>query len=77
MHTAASPMKQYRTIQNDSFNAISWRLYGERYLGEKIMATNPDYMDVLLFEPGIVLDIPEYEAVPQKSVTLPPWYGDK
>lgn len=66
--------KIYRTIQNDSFDLIAYRLWDNEHLCHKLMAANPDYMDVLLFEPGIELTVPEIE-LPAPKADLPPWYG--
>lgn len=66
--------KKYRTIQRDSFDAIAYRLWGnEHYMG-KIMDANPEYMDVLFFEAGIILNIPAFMPPPTIPGGLPPWY---
>lgn len=66
--------KTYRTIQNDTFDSIAFRLWGDEHLCSLLMQANPEYMDVLLFEPGVVLTVPEYAVAPKMS-DLPPWYG--
>lgn len=68
--------KEYRTIQGDSFDQIAYRLWKNEHYMRKIMAANPDYMDVLLFEPGVVLQIPDFTPPPKISANLPPWYGE-
>lgn len=69
--------KEYRTIQGDSFDAISFRLWGSEHYMRKLMDANPDYMDVLLFGPGIVLQIPDFTPPPKTASGLPPWYGSE
>lgn len=63
----------YRTVQRDTFDAIAYRLWKNEYLAKELMAANPDYMDVLLFEPGIELIVPDVKIEPKKA-DLPPWY---
>lgn len=68
--------KIYRTIQNDTFDAVAFRIYGDEHLCSMLMNANPDYMDVLLFEPGIELNLPDYSPKP-KEADLPPWMRDE
>lgn len=65
--------KVYRTIQGDSFDAISYRLFKNVHYVRELMEANPEYMDILLFEPGIELKIPEIKKKDMIS-DLPPWY---
>lgn len=67
--------KTYRTTQNDTFDTVAFRFYGDEHLCSMLMNANPDYMDVLLFDPGIELKLPDYVVPPRKS-DLPPWYGE-
>lgn len=67
--------KIYRAIQNDSFDAIAFRLWGDERYMKKIMDANPDYMDVLLFEPGVALKIPDFSPPAKIPANLPPWYA--
>lgn len=67
--------KTCRTIQNDSFDMVAFRYYGDEHLCSMLMNANPDYMDVLLFEPGVELKLPDYKPKPREA-DLPPWYGD-
>lgn len=68
--------KTYRTIQNDAFDAVAFRLFGEENLCSELMTANPEKMDVLLFEAGEELVIPDLQIVPKKAADLPPWYGE-
>lgn len=66
--------KTYRTIQRDAFDAIAYRKWQDSHLGCKIMAENVEYMDVLFFDPGVELKLPEISQK-KKTGKLPPWYG--
>lgn len=67
-------MRQYRTIQGDTWDMIAFREYPDRG-GEKLMSVlieaNEDYADIVKFPAGIILNVPE---VAKQSVNnLPPW----
>lgn len=64
--------KTYRTIQNDTFDTIAYRICGDEMQCVKIMEANPDYMDVLLFPAGVELNLPELKKRPRVA-DLPPW----
>jgi len=62
---------QYKTIQGDALDSISWDLFGtEKYTGD-IMLANPTYVDVANFDAGIVLTIPVVALAPNLSNV--PW----
>lgn len=62
---------QYETIQGDTWDMISLDFYHTEYRTDVLHQANPDYIDTLIFEAGIVLIIPVIERV--ASDTLPPW----
>lgn len=64
-----------KTVQGDSFDSIAFRLWGDEHLCSLLMAANPDYMDVLLFGPGVELKVPDFTPKPAEA-DLPPWYGE-
>lgn len=64
--------KKYRALQGDAFDAIAYREYGSEHLCHELMAANVDYMDALIFEAGVELNLPEL-AKPAKVAELPPW----
>lgn len=64
-------MRSYRTIQGDTWDIIAYREYQSERLMSALLEANPDYVDVVIFPAGIVLNVPEVElSVPS---TLPPW----
>lgn len=61
----------YTTVQGDTWDGISFKLYGtERYMTLLIYA-NPDYMSTVVFSGGIILNVPNYPV--EQASTLPPW----
>lgn len=64
-------MRQYTTIQGDTWDLIAYKMYGNEYKMQKLIASNSEYIDVAIFSAGIVLDVPEITA--DVSLVLPPW----
>ncbi len=65
-------MTTYTTMQNDAWDAIAYRLWGEETYFDRLMAANSEYLDTVLFPAGVVLRVPEAPAQSQK-LELPPW----
>ena len=52
----------YTTIQGDTWDLISWKLYGEEKYMRYLIEANRPYIDTLIFSAGtklIVPDLPE------------------
>ena len=62
---------KYRTVMGDFFDGISFRLYGTEKFGVSIMNANPGYADVVQFNAGIILTIPQVAS--SKNATSVPW----
>lgn len=70
------PMFNYITVEGDTFDGLAVRFYNDEKLASVIIQANPNHCDVLIFEAGIRLTIPE--AVPALlPETLPPWRRDR
>lgn len=65
--------KTYRTIQDDAFDAIAYRLWGDERLARELIQVNPEHADVLLFEAGVVLTVPDVHIRARAATNLPPW----
>lgn len=63
---------EYETSQGDTFDSLAMDFYDDETLSTEIIAENPYYADVLIFEPGVVLYIPVVEKQPDTS-NKPPW----
>jgi phage tail protein X len=62
----------YTSIGGDYFDWISYKLYGTEKYADVLMRVNPLYADVVLFDAGIVLNIPVIEAK-GSNVSNVPW----
>ena len=63
------------TSGGDTFDSLALRYYNNEKLASTIIQANPDYCDVLIFDEGVDLTIPDVFAVTQPE-TLPPWRRD-
>lgn len=67
---------KYYTVQGDTFDSISKKVYGaEKYLN-KILKANIEYADVIIFPENIELNIPDIE-IDNANVNLPLWRRDE
>ena len=60
------------TTKGDTFDILALDFYNEESYSHYIIAANPDYCDVVVFEDGIELYIPEIDEYQNKE-SLPPW----
>ena len=61
----------YTTVQGDFFDNIAYNLYGSERFGVSIMTANPGYADVVIFNAGITLAIPQVAST--SNVSNVPW----
>lgn len=65
-------MGQYKTIQGDTWDIISYRVYGDEHYVAELIEANHEHRGVVLFPAGVVLTTPEIDTEEATS-TLPPW----
>lgn len=63
---------EYTTRLGDTFDELALQVYNNEKMASAIIAENPDYADVLIFEEEVTLRIPVFDesAAPE---TLAPW----
>ena len=61
--------KTYRTVQGDMWDSIAKILYESGMT--KLLEANGDYADIVVFQSGITLVVPDWEA--PKTSRRPPW----
>ena len=61
----------HKTKQGETWDMISEYEYGTPYKVAELITANPDYADVLIFDEGVNLVVPEIDEETIKS--LPPW----
>lgn len=65
--------KQYSTKQNDTFDKLALYFYGDEKIASYLIEANSQYADVLVFEEGVKLWLPNLEQI--ETSTLPKWKG--
>lgn len=64
--------KTYTTIQGDTWDIISYNVYGDENYINILMENNYDLLDTFIFPAGVVVNIPEINDSP-KVDDLPAW----
>ena len=59
----------YRTIQDDTFDAAAYRIWGRESMARGLIDANPGYAD------GVDLTVPDVEA-PVSAEVLPGWVSN-
>lgn len=65
-------VKQYTTIQGDTWDGIAKKTLGSEYLMTDVIDANLQYQDVVIFSANITLNVPDATQT-QAVVNLPPW----
>lgn len=64
--------KTYVTMRGDTWDAVAYRLWGDEFLMDALIRTNPEHADVLVFPAGVVLAVPDARPRARKR-ELPSW----
>lgn len=65
----------YRTIQDDTFDAAAYRIWGRESMTRGLIDANPEYADVVFFPAGVDLTVPDVET-PVSAEVLPGWVSN-
>lgn len=61
----------YKTVQGDTWDIVSFKVYGREKYMDRLITANPDHRNTVFFPAGVALEVPEItDPVPD---TLPPW----
>lgn len=64
-------MSYYTTIQGDTWDLISYRVYGSNHHTKELIFLNSQHREISIFQAGVVLKIPEISV--QAATSIPPW----
>ena len=64
-------MRKYTTISGDTWDAITYKIFGSCKYIDKVMQANIKHINIFVFPAGIEINIPEIPA--EVSDSLPPW----
>lgn len=67
--------KTYTTKNGQTWDQIAYEAYGDEHYCDRIMDANRDKLEYFVFPSGIVLNLPEKEAVTGSTVSsdFPTW----
>ena len=65
----------YKTQSGDTFDIISFRLFGDEFYMDELIKANFEHRKTLIFSSGVILNVPEIDTkTPQTSnENLPIW----
>lgn len=68
-------MTNYTTKSGDMWDSIAYNLLGSESFVDDLISSNLDYANVVVFDSGVVLSIPEVVTEEATGIdnTLPPW----
>ncbi len=69
----SGPYLPYVTSQNERWDLIAWKFYGDPSLYGAIIEANPLVPIVGAFDAGVQLQIPILQRASSSSNDLPPW----
>lgn len=68
-------MSEYTTRQGDMWDGIAFLIYGTTDVTDRLIAANPEYSDVYIFNAGTVLRLPEITVASASQFVPAPWKG--
>ena len=66
-------MTTYRTVQGDTWDVISLKLYNSQLFTHKLIAANFEQRNVAIFGAGVILNVPVVTVAEIDNTNLPPW----
>lgn len=64
-------VKTYTTIQGDTWDMISFKVYGDEHHIDKLIQANTAYIHKVIFPANVILTIPTLDI--PVTTQLPPW----
>ncbi|MBR8700233.1 hypothetical protein IX317_000645 [Fusobacterium sp. DD29] len=66
-------VKVYTTISGDTWDLISYKVYGSEKYFTNLIRANPALIGIAIFDSGISIIVPDIPLETYQSDTLPPW----
>ena len=66
-------MGTYTTIQGDVWDLIAYKLYGDEKYMKNLIEANWQYIDVVVFSSGTVLNVPD---IPEEEIEGVPFWRE-
>ncbi|WP_342471642.1 hypothetical protein MHH70_12555 [Metasolibacillus sp. FSL H7-0170] len=68
-------MSSYITVQGETWDLIAYRLWGSEYLLPLLLEANQQYRNIIIFDGGIKLKVPEIDTA--IYTPRPAWLGEE
>lgn len=65
--------KTYETQLGDTWDVISFKVYGSEMFVSDLVRANWRFREVVIFGAGSVISVPELTEVRRDAAKLPPW----
>ena len=66
-------VKVYRTVLGDTWDLISYKVYGSEGYFHDLIRSNLRLIDIAIFDANIPIIIPEISEEVENGENLPPW----
>lgn len=66
-------MRTYTTVSGDTWDLISYRVYGSESYVHILMEANMDALDTFVFSAGVTLNVPEIDYLGESEADYPEW----
>ena len=66
-------VKVYRTVSGDTWDLISYKVYGSEGYFHDLIRNNSRLIDIAIFDANIPVIIPEISEESDNDTSLPPW----
>lgn len=68
---AEQSFKTYQTIENDTWDLIAFKIFGDGKYTSYLLKANPELNKIVIFPAGVLLKVPD---ITQNNVgDMPPW----
>jgi phage tail protein X len=66
-------MDTYTTVLGDTWDMIAFKIWGNEKYARELIEVNLEYVAIIVFSDGIILNIPEITTTTTDESSLPPW----
>lgn len=65
--------RTYKTKSGDRWDGIAKDMYGSEKYADTLMQANVGYLNILQFDSGVILTVPDISTDETELESLPPW----
>lgn len=68
-------MSLYTTVLGDTWDMVSFKIWGNEKYAKELVEANLNYVEIVIFSAGTVLNVPDIAINTEDYSSLPPWKG--